>query len=365
MATLQDIARRANVSVATVSRALNQSGYVRPEVRERVLQIARELSYVPNHLARGLARRRTDLVLLLVPDVTNPFFAAVARGVEDVLAGHGLQLVVGNTDDNHYKERTYLQRALGRGVDGVIAVAASSDSPDTAHFRQLQVPLVLVDRACEEVEADLVVANNESGAYHATRHLLSLGHQRVATITGPLRLKTARDRLAGFQRAVREWRLAGDQVAVVEGDFREDGGYRAARKLLDGPVRPSAVFAANDLMALGAMAAFEEVGVAVPSGIAVAGYDDIPYAVRVRPKLTTVAQPKYEMGAAAAELLLRRLADPLLPPQRVWLEPRLVVRESSVVRSITGQVVPPPEIPAPGPVGAPDGEPRGRGRQVP
>ncbi|MEW6046096.1 MAG: LacI family DNA-binding transcriptional regulator [Bacillota bacterium] len=333
MATLADIAKRANVSVATVSRALNHSGYVRPEVRERVLQIARELHYVPNHLARGLLENRTDLVLLLVPDVTNPFFAAVARGVEDVLAAQGLQVVIGNTDDNHFKERTYLRRALGRGVDGVIAIVASSASADTGHFRQLNVPLVLVDRACEAVAADLVASNNEHGAYQATRHLLSLGHQHVATITGPLRLKTAADRLAGFERAVREYRLSPDQVTVVEGDFREEGGYRAARQLLERSPRPTAVFAANDVMALGALAAFEEAGVRVPEEIAVAGYDDIPYAVRVRPKLTTVAQPKYEMGAAAAELMVRRLSDPGRAVERVLLEPRVVVRESSVVRT--------------------------------
>lgn len=332
MATLADIARRANVSVATVSRALNDSGYVRPEVRERILQIARELNYVPNHMALGLLKNRSQLILLLVPDVTNPFFAAVTRGVEDALAAQGLQLVVGNTDDNPFKERTYLRRALGHGVDGVIAIVASSAGTDSGHWRQLEVPLVLVDRACEGVEADLVTTNNESGAYQATRHLLSLGHQHVATITGPLRLQTARDRLAGFERAVREFRLPADQAPVVEGDFREEGGYRAMQQLLRRTPRPTAVFAANDVMALGVLAALEEAGLSAPGDVAVAGYDDIPYAVRTRPKLTSVAQPKYEMGAAAAELLLQRLASPGRPVQRAVLEPRLVVRESSVVR---------------------------------
>lgn len=335
MATLADIARRANVSVATVSRALNGSGYVRPELRERILAIARELNYVPNRMALGLLTKRSQLALLLVPDVTNPFFAAVVRGVEDALAAQGFQLVVGNTDDNPYKERNYLRRALGHAVDGVIAIVASSAASDSAHWRQLGVPLVLVDRACEGVEADVVSSNNESGAYQATRHLLALGHQRVASITGPLRLQTARDRLAGFQRAVREYRVPADQVAVVEGDFREEGGYRAMRELLRRQPPPTAVFAANDVMALGALAALEEAGLRVPEDVAVAGYDDIPYALRVRPKLTTVAQPKYEMGAAAAELLLQRLTDPERPVQRVLLEPRLVVRESTVVRQTT------------------------------
>lgn len=332
MATLADIARMAGVSVATVSRALNDSGYVRPEVRDRILAIARELNYVPNRMALGLRKHRSELVLLLVPDVTNPFFAAVARGVEDTLAAHGLQLVVGNTDDNPYKERTYLRRALGHGVDGVIAIVASSTASDSRHWSHLAVPLVLVDRSCEGVEADVVSCNNESGAYYATRHLLALGHQRVATITGPMRLQTARDRLAGFERAVREFRLAPEDVAVVEADFREEGGCRAMRELLRKEPRPTAVFAANDVMALGALAALEEAGLAAPDDVAVAGYDDIPYSLRVRPKLTTVAQPKYEMGAAAAELLLQRLSDPDRPPQRVVLEPRLVIRESTLVR---------------------------------
>ncbi len=337
MATLADIARRARVSVATVSRALNASGYVRPEVRERILAIARELNYVPNRTALGLLTRRTELALLLVPDVTNPFFAAVARGVEDALAASGYELVVGNTDDNPFKERHYLRRALGRGIDGIIAIVASSDEGDAAHWRQAGVPLVLVDRACDGVTADAVLANNEGGAYQATRHLLSLGHQHVATITGPLRLKTAQERLAGFWRAVREFRLPAEQVAVVEGDFREEGGYRAMRELLGRTPRPTAVFAANDVMALGALAALEEAGLCVPDDVAVAGYDDIPYGLRVRPKLTTVAQPKYEMGAAAAELLLRRLAEPGRPLQTVLLEPRLVIRESSVVRQTLQQ----------------------------
>lgn len=333
MPTIYEIAKLAGVSPATVSRALNGTGYVRAEVRERIRAIADSMDYHPNSLARGLLNKRTYTLGLVVPDITNPFFPAVARGVEDVAHTNGYGVILCNTDGNLQKEAKYLKMLRTKRVDGVVFTTSRVQASHVQDLLNAGVPVVLADRRLD-VMCDSVSADNVDGAYQAVAHLLSLGHTRVAMITGPANLTTAQERLEGYKQALCEHGIAFSPRLVLEGDFRQESGYRLARDLLKIDPRPTAVFAANDLMAVGVLMSLEEQGIRVPEDMALVGYDDVVLSRVTRPRLTTVAQPKYEMGAIACELLISRISHPEKEPEKVLLKPRLVVRESSVVRRV-------------------------------
>lgn len=331
--TIYEIAERVGVSPATVSRALSGKGYVRKELREKILQVAKEMDYHPNTLARSLVTGQSFIIGLVLPDITNPFFPAIARGVEDVAHRNGYNVILCNTDGSARKEADYLGLLRSKRVDGVIF---TTSQVATRHVRQLvdsDIPVVLADRRMN-VDCDFVVVDSIEGAYKATSHLIGLGHSAIGLITGPQKVTTSAERIEGYSRALRDHHIVMREELICEGDYKENSGYRHTKKLLGLSSRPTAIFACNDLMAMGALAALEEKGIRVPEEVAVVGYDDIPFASVVRPRLTTVVQPKYEIGSIACEILLERMKDRDRSRQEVFLKPNLMIRESSVVLKV-------------------------------
>lgn len=331
MATIYDVARRAEVSPATVSRVVNGHANVDPALAERVREAMRELDYRPNAVARNLRRSRTTLWAVVISDIGNPFFTSLVRGVEDVAQSAGYSVVLCNSDEDPAKEGRYVSVALSEQMAGVII----SPSGRATHINRLidsRVPVVVIDRQLRNAQVDTVLVDNEHGAELATGHLLESGYRQIACITGPRRLSTAVQRLQGYQHALAVAGLPLDENLVRFADFRTGGGYQAMSSLLAGTPRPDAVFAGNNLMTVGAVECLVDSRIAMPDEMGVVGFDDVPWATLVRPSLTTVAQPTYELGRAAAELLVNRMATPERPPSTVTLHTKLHVRESSTGR---------------------------------
>lgn len=326
--TLKDVARRARVSVSTAARALGGYGYVSPATRERVLRAARALDYHPNAVARSMIKGRTHTIGVVVSDSSNPFFAAVVRGIEDVALPHGYGILLCNADEDPAKEAMYVDMLRQKRVDGVIVSPSDSSSGALPRLLASGVPVVQVDRRAPGLAADAVVTDNRAGVRAAVEHLSSLGHRHIGLIGGPARLYTGRERTEAFRDALRQLGLPVVEDWLLEGTFKVDSGYELAGRLLRSSPRPTAVFVANNLMTIGALLRFKEAGVRIPEEVAVVGFDDMDWAPILTPPLTAVAQPTFELGRAAATLLLERIHRPSLQPRLVVLPPRLVVRES-------------------------------------
>ncbi len=325
---MRDVALRAGVSAATVSRALNNHATVDPALAERVRRVAGDLGYEPNRVARSLRRRASSVWALVISDIENPFFTSVARGVEDVALDAGYSLVLCNTDENLVRERRYLDVVLAEQAAGVI-IAPASDRTDVSLLTDHHVPVVTIDRRIRGVDVNTVVVDNYAGARHATSHLLASGYRRVACISGPAKLTTAAERRKGYAGALRAAGREVDRRYIRQTDYRVEGGHAAAVDLFDLPEPPDALFVANNLMAAGAMRALRERGIDVPGSVGVVGFDDSPWAPLMAPALTIVEQPTYQLGAEAATLLLRRLRGETDAPQVITLPTRLCVRDSS------------------------------------
>lgn len=331
--TIRDVARRAGVSVATVSRVVNRSPHrVSPQTQRRVHTAVRVLGYRANIIAQGLKKRSSRTVALIVPDISNPFFPAIARGIEDTARARGYAVLLCNTYEDLAREQAYLALLRNRWVDGVVFATVGSNTRHLRALRRARLPVVLVARDVEGLSIDTVRVDNFRGEYEATRHLLQLGHRRIAHIGGPPALHVAAERRRGYREALRTAGLERDGT-IVEGDFTADGGRRAMAALLR--IRPpvTAVVAANDLMAIGAMEALRQAGARIPEDVAVVGFDDITFASLVSPALTTVAQPKYRMGQMAMERLLQLLDGADVRTRQTVLVPELVIRESCGARS--------------------------------
>ncbi|MET9018934.1 LacI family DNA-binding transcriptional regulator [Actinopolymorpha sp. NPDC004070] len=329
MATIYDVARRAGVSASTVSRVLNGKQTVDAQLADRVRAAATELDYRPNALARSLRRSQTHLWAVLVSDINNPFFTALVRGVEDVAQQARYSVVLCNSDESPAKEADYIAAILAEQMAGVI-VSPTNQPGHLAQLVSAGVPIVAIDRRAEEVEVDTVTVDNTSAAELATAHLLDEGFTRVACITGPRDVSTAEERLEGYRRALRAADRKPDPRLVRHTDFREQGGYAAMGELLDHTPRPDAVFATNNLLTVGALECLVDRGLRVPADVGVFGFDDVPCATLIRPPLSTITQPTYEIGRTAADLLLRRVEDPSRPPSVTVLPTELHVRASSL-----------------------------------
>jgi LacI family transcriptional regulator len=335
MTTIHDVARRANVSAATVSRVLNNHSTVDPELVRRVQAAVTALAYQRNALARNLRRSRTSLWAVIISDVGNPFFTSMVRGVEDAARQAGFSVVLCNSDEDPEKEASYITAAVAERMAGVIISPASERTTDVGLLLGGGTPVVAIDRRLRGTPVDTVLVNNRQGAEDATSHLLDAGYRRIACITGPRGVTTARQRLTGYQRALRLHGYDTDARLVRHADFRERGGHDAMASLL-ADERPDAVFVANNLMTVGALECLVEHRVRVPHDIGVVGFDEIPWADLVRPSLSTVAQPTYEMGQLAGQLLAMRSTTPGAPPETKILGTTLNVRTSSSRRT-TGQ----------------------------
>lgn len=329
MVTIHDVAIRAGVSATTVSHVVNGTRPVSSDLSGRVQLALRDLDYQPNALARSLRRKQSHTIGLIVPDNSNPFFAEMAHAVESAAYGNGHTVFLCNSDDDAQREAVYLDLLLTRQVDGIVLVAAANSGEIMRALVAKGLPLVVVDRELPNPAHDCVLTDHEAGGYVATEHLAQLGHKRIACIAGPTDLGSSAGRVAGYRAALRAAGLGAEAGLVVRGDFRDHSGYLAAQKLLKRNHPPTAIFACNDLMAIGAMAAVRDAGLSVPEDVSVVGFDDIHLAGYLNPPLTTVAQPMSELGRVAAELLLQRLADRSLPPRRVMLRSRLMVRRTT------------------------------------
>ncbi len=329
VAKIGDVAQRAGVSPATVSRVLNGSGSVSAERAAKVREAAAELGYTPSGPARALRQQRTRVWAAIVADIQNPFFTAMVRGMEDVALAEDHRLVLGNTDEDLEKEAAYLDIAVAEQMAGVVIAVASARDSKLDVLLERNIPVVAVDRRPRRHEDDIdsVVVDNELGARQATEHLVAAGARRIACITGPLRVSTASERLAGHQQALREHGIEPDADLVRRADFKEDGGYAATRTLLAARRRPDALFVANNLMTLGTLRAVQEAGLRVPDDLLIVGWDDAPWTTLISPQLTVVAQPTHEIGRQAGTLLAT--ASKELPARHVVLAPSLIVRASS------------------------------------
>jgi len=330
MPTIQDVARKAGVSPITVSRVISQRGYASAAARQKVQAAIDELGYVPNRVASSLRSKRTTLLALVITDITNPYFTMIARGVEDVASAAGYTVLFCNTDESQAKEERYINILLQNQVAGVLLVPASPDPRSVNLLIHKGTPVVVLDRRLDEMLVDQVRSDSFSGAYQLARLLLDLGHCRIALLNGPAYVSTAQDREAGYQRALDEAGIPPDERRVYNGHFSQDSGYEMTRLALADDPPPTALFATNNFIAIGAIHALQAAGLRVSADIALVGFDDLPPAMITFPFLTVSAQPAYEMGRTAAELLLARLNGTSTgPPQDLLLPPELVVRASS------------------------------------
>ncbi|KAF4408706.1 MULTISPECIES: LacI family DNA-binding transcriptional regulator [Streptomyces] len=333
MTTINDVARAAGVSAATVSRVFN-GGRVTAERAERVRRTAAELGFSPNRVARSLRKQRSSVIGLIIPDIENPFFTSLARGVEDAAQQTNLSVVLCNSDEDVEKERRYLEIALAEQMAGVIVAAASRNRTDLSPLAARGMPVVAVDRRPRGASVDAVMVDNQHGGEEATAHLLSEGYERVACITGPEGASTSEERLAGFRTVMSDHlRERGeDQARLREyiryADFRVEGGRAAMEDLLRLPEPPDAVFVANNLMTVGALEALREAGT-LPPETGVLSFGDVPWASLVHPSLTTVQLPSYDLGWTAAGLLQDRIGGVDRPLQTLVLRTSLQVRAST------------------------------------
>jgi LacI family transcriptional regulator len=330
--TLRDVARAAGVHPGTVSRALNPAteALVNEDTVRRVRAAAARLGYRPNPMARGLKTNRSYTVGVLVPDIQNPLFPPIIRGIDDRLAAAGYTPLIANTENDPERERHDFEALRARQVDGFITATARLDHELLDAVAASGTPLVLVNRRVEDGGLPSAVADDREGARQAVAHLVELGHRRIAHLAGPQEISTGRGRLEGFETAMAQAGLEVDPALVrFARAFTEPEGARVCDELLGGAAGFTAVVAGNDLLALGCYDVLERRGLECPRDLSVVGFNDMPFADRFHPPLTTVHIPHYELGAAAADLLLERLADPAAPPRTLEVDTRLVVRGST------------------------------------
>src|SRR5262245_8129083 len=326
--TIMDVAQEAGVSYATVSRVVNNKGYIKPETRERVMRAVTRLGYVVNQQARRLASGRSQVVGLLVPGVDSAYIGEIIRGIDEELVSASYDLMLFTTHQRRTRESAHVATLTQGMADGLLLVLPRDPGAYLETLRRRGFPYVLIDHQGIDDAGPAVGATNHQGGYDATRHLIELGHRRIGFITGRLDLGCSNDRLAGYHAALAEFGLPADPQLVREGDFSQPTGFRCARELLDLPQSPTAIFASNDVMAFGVMEAARVRGLQIPADISIVGFDDIAQASHVHPQLTTVRQPLEQMGRLATRMLLRQIDDRQRPAERIDLPTELIIRES-------------------------------------
>jgi LacI family transcriptional regulator len=334
MATIVEVAKRARASTGTVSNVIRGTVRVSPALRARVEAAIRDLDFHPNEIARSLKVNQTYMLGMVLPDITNPFFPQIIRGAEDRALERGFLLVAANTDEQMDRERRIVSALRSRRVDGILLAPTRGKNID--HIRraiEAGIPIVCLDRVPAGIRIDAVLLDNVRGAQECVRHLTRSGHRKIAIITGSLELGVARERLRGYEQGLREAGIKVNQELILEGDFREDSGYRLAKELLLRLARPSAILVSNGVMTLGVLQAFEELGVHCPNDVAIATFDDLAGDRAFHPRLTVVAQPGYEIGARGATLLMDRIEGKITrKPSLTRVAPTLIVRDSTRIR---------------------------------
>jgi LacI family transcriptional regulator len=330
MPTIKEVAMRARVSVGTVSNVLGGRVVVSERLRTRVLEVIERLDYHPNFIARSLKIRHTQMIGIVVSDITNPFSTQMVRGAEDAAWQKNYTLIILNSDGQLERERQVIAALRTRQVDGILLVAATGG--EHRHIDAVTdagIPVVCVDHELSGPELDCVVVDHFSGARDCVAHLIAMGHRRIGMLNGDTGLPVAEQRFSGYRQALADANLPYDETIVANFGFRVEDGYRAAQRVLACEPRPSAIFTGNAMIAMGLLRALREAGLGCPEDVAIATFDDPIFLEALRPTVTAVAQPAYELGRRSVDLLLERIGEPERKRTRVVLETHLIVRESS------------------------------------
>jgi len=327
--TVKDVAKQAGVSVATVSRVVNRQGNVSQEVRDRVKRAVESLGYQPSRTAQRLRAKRGHVIGLVISDIQNPYFTAVARGIEDVAYRHGHSLILCNTDEDAEKERLYLDVMRAEAVAGVILATTLEENPEVRRLVEGGIPVVAMDRRLSDPGIDSVLVDSVQGTLDLMAHLIDLGHRRIGFIGGPTTITTMRERRDGYVLAHQQRGLAVSLELMRFANPKQAGGYACAQELLQLQTPPTAILAGNNLMTMGALVALRERGWRIPEDISLVCFSDMPWFGLLQPPLTVIYQPDYELGQRAAELLVERLEQPNKPVSHLQLNLKLIVRAST------------------------------------
>lgn len=326
---MSDVAKLANVSPATVSRVLSNPDLVSKETREKVMEVINKVNYKPHIVARQFRTKETKIILVVVPDITSAFFSKVLRGIEHVAIQNGYQVILGDTENDTARELEYINLLLQKQADGMVLLTARIDKTKLEDISE-HFPMVLACEYMDGLNVPTVSIDNISSARKVTEHLIQQGHTKIAHITGPIDVILSRDRLRGFQQAMFSHDLEIDSAYIQEGDVNFDSGYNQMLKLLALETPPTGVFAFNDEMAMGAIKAAKDSHLSIPDDVAIVGFDNVRMATVIEPNLTTIDQPKYQIGKKAMELLLKIINGETLEKKKFVMKDELIVRGSSV-----------------------------------
>lgn len=327
---LMEVAEKAHVSIATVSRVINDHPKVNPETRLKVQQAIKELKYHPNRVAKRLRNRNasSNLLGVLIPDIQNPFYVEVLRGIEDIAYANKYALIMCNFSQDETKQRLYLDILESESIDGLIAAPTSEHDPAVVELVKKGLPIVCVDRGLMDVDVDVVMVENRNGAYSAVNYLARSGYKRIAYISGLPQIPSSRQREQGYVDALTANGLPVDRSLIKYGDSRHVSGVRLCEELLNLPEPPDAIFTGNNLITLGALETIHKRKLKIPEQIAIIGFDDMYWSISLNPPLTAVRQPAYEIGKRAAEQLISRINDPARPTVSIVMKTELMIRNS-------------------------------------
>ncbi|TXK75165.1 LacI family DNA-binding transcriptional regulator [Paenibacillus sp. N3.4] len=331
MITIYDIAEKAGVSAMTVSRVINNNGRISEATRKRVRKVMEDLQYIPNSMARSLVLQKTKILSLLITDITNPFYTTIARGAEDAAKRAGFRLLFGNSDEDYLKEKDYVDMILSTRVDGVLFAPTGDHSLENLQqLQKHQIPFVILDREVPGIDADLVLGDSKEGARKLVEHLIDFGHQRIAMINGSQDVSTARLRQTGYREAHLINGLPIDDSLVIHVNYRDFHDESALDSLLSQPSPPTAIFAANNMLAVGVIQSLRQRGLQVPGDISVVCFDDFGSAGAISPFLTVASQPAYQFGTLGMQLLIERIEGDVVPENRkIILPSELIIRSSA------------------------------------
>jgi DNA-binding LacI/PurR family transcriptional regulator len=328
--SLTEVAQKAGVSIATVSRVINNNNNVNAETKAKVEGVIKALKYIPNRVAKRLRNRNasSNLIGVLIPDIQNPFYVEVLRGIEDVAYKNKYAIIMCNFSQDSKKEELYLDILQSESVDGLIAAPTNEHNQKVITMVKNGLPIVCVDRGLQNVDVDVVLVENKEGAFSAVNYLAKAGYKRIAYISGLSELPSSQQREKGYKEALLSNKLKIDQTLIKYGDSGHDSGVKLCNELLDMPVPPDAIFTGNNLITLGALETIHKRGLQIPKDVAIVGFDDMYWSISLNPPLTAVRQPAYEIGKRAAELLIQRINDPTRPTVSMILKTELMIRKS-------------------------------------
>lgn len=327
--TIKDIAKKLNISYATVSKALSDSREISEATKEKVRNTAREMNYKPNAIARGLVMKKTKTIGLIIPDITNPFYPEIARAVEETVNKEGYSVIFCNSDWKCDKETEYVDLLISKKVDGIILAPTGEQMLELGN---IDIPIVIVGKRNGYNNSDYVVIDDKKGGFLATEHLIKCGCRKIMFVGGKQNVESNRDRLDGYKQALNLYNIAIDELMIRNGNFKRESGYVLMREVLEKHYVPDGVFAGNDMLALGVIQAINEFGYKIPEDISVIGFDDIPFAELPEISLTTIAQPKYKMGILAAEEILAKIKNESVEDGKIVMTPELVIRKTTHYR---------------------------------